>query len=66
MGDKDTESKRYFSDPTRFADVFNFWVYDGEQIIKPKNLSELDATEIITAYGHTQQFPDFLISLKKL
>ena len=52
MWDKDTESKRYFSDPARFADVFNFWVYDGEQIIKPKNLRELDTTEIITAYGN--------------
>ena len=38
--------------------MFNFWVYDGEQIIKPKNLRELDTTEIITAYGNKIREPN--------
>ena len=36
MGDKDTVTKEYMQDSAVFADVFNFLLYDGEQIIKPE------------------------------
>ena len=40
MGNIDTSSKMFFRDPYVFADVFNFWLHDGAQIIKPENLRE--------------------------
>ena len=35
MADKDTITKKYMQDKVTFADVFNFLLYDGEQVIKP-------------------------------
>ena len=33
---KDTIVKEYIGNPEIFADVFNFFLYDGEQKIKPE------------------------------
>ena len=41
---KDTIVKEYIGNPEIFADVFNFFLYDGEQKIKPENLTEKDVT----------------------
>ena len=46
MGTKDTVTKKYMSDAERFADIFNYFIYSGNQIIKAENLVELDATEL--------------------
>ena len=35
--------KVFFSNPQVFADVFNFWLYDGMQYIRPENLKEVFA-----------------------
>lgn len=51
MGKKDTITKEYIRNPIVFADVFNKFIYDGEQIIQPENLTELDTTEITLPYG---------------
>ena len=51
MGYKDTVSKIYLSDVRRFADLFNFYLYEGKPIIKPEQLRELDPTEIALPYG---------------
>ena len=42
MGQKDTITKRYMSKPEYFADAFNYYVFGGEQIIRPENLVEQD------------------------
>lgn len=47
----DTITKDYISDTTVFADVFNFYVYGGDQVIRPEQLEERDPTEIALPYG---------------
>jgi hypothetical protein len=42
MGKKDVSSGIYFRDNERFADVFNYLVFEGEQVIKSEELEELD------------------------
>ena len=36
MADKDTVTKEYMQDSATFADAFNFLLYDGRQVIRPK------------------------------
>lgn len=45
MGKKDTITKRYLAQPKIFADAFNYYMFDGEQKIRPKDLKELDPAE---------------------
>ncbi len=40
MGKSDLLMKVFFSNPYVFADVFNFWLHDGAQLIRPENLRE--------------------------
>ena len=51
MGRPDTVTKEYIRRPDIFADVFNQFLYHGEQVILPENLTELDTTEIAVPYG---------------
>lgn len=51
MGAIDTEAKAYLSDRKRFADAFNFSVYDGDEAIRADDLKELDTTAIALPYG---------------
>ena len=53
----DTEGKQYLSNPVFFADAFNYLLYDGEQVIKPKELQELDTTELSVPYGNNARVP---------
>ncbi len=57
MGVMDTEGKQYLSNPVFFADAFNYLLYDGEQVIKPDALKELDATELTVPYGNNARMP---------
>ena len=50
MGKKDAITKDYMNDPCIFADVFNFFMYDGRQVILPEQLHSLDAAEIAIPY----------------
>lgn len=45
MSKKNTVSHDYMSDNAHFADVFNYYVYDGKQVIRPDELEEMDPTE---------------------
>jgi len=45
------DHKKYISDTTVFADVFNFYIYGGDQVIRPEQLEERDPTEIVLPYG---------------
>lgn len=40
MGREDQLMKLFFTNPYVFADVFNFWLYNGEERIKPEYLKE--------------------------
>ena len=51
MAEKDIVTKEYMSDNRIFADAFNFFLYDGEQIIDPKQLHELDTTAVSLPFG---------------
>lgn len=47
----DTITKDYISDAAVFADVFNYYIHDGKQVIKPEQLEERDPIEIALPYG---------------
>lgn len=51
MGVKDTVTNKYMRQNHVFADAFNYFVYDGEQMIDPDSLEELDTREIGVPYG---------------
>ncbi len=55
MGSLDAVAKEYMSRNDRFADAFNFFIYDGEQVIKPEMLKELDPTEISIPFGDMRE-----------
>ena len=57
MGVIDTEGKQYLSNRIFFADAFNYLLYDGEQVIKPEELQELDTTELTVPYGNNARVP---------
>ena len=45
MYTKDNLTKLYMKDNAVFADIFNYYVYSGRQVIKPDDLTELDTAE---------------------
>ena len=71
MSLQDTVTKQYVSDPKVFADAFNYLIYDGEQIIRPEQLTDLDATQFAIPYREeeegkpeaTQKYRDVLKTL---
>lgn len=46
MGKQDVLAKKYMSDNEKFADVFNYYLYNGKQVIKSENLKEESISEI--------------------
>ncbi|MDO5383226.1 MAG: transposase [Eubacteriales bacterium] len=51
MGKKDAVTKDYIRDMRVFADAFNYFIYNGEQVIDSENLHEMDTTAIGIPYG---------------
>lgn len=51
LGEKDSRTKKYMSNPIHFADFFNGILYEGQQIIKPEMLMEKDTTEIALPFA---------------
>ena len=49
--EKDTLTKAFMERPDIFADAFNFLIYDGEQVIKPEELREIDTAAIALPFG---------------
>ena len=47
MPERDSLLKDYMSNKTVFADVFNFMIYEGEQVLKPENLSTLSPETVV-------------------
>ncbi len=54
MGKTDIKTNEYMSDNNRFADLFNFFLYDGKEVIIPDNLKEMDRTSLALPYGDGQ------------
>lgn len=46
MGKANVITKQYLQDNTRFADVCNFYLFDGREVIKPGDLQEKDVIEL--------------------
>ena len=57
MGAIDTEAKAYLSSPDKVADAFNYWMYGGREVIRPKELKPLDTTAIALPYGNDAKKP---------
>lgn len=47
MGQIDSITKQYMSDNSRFADAFNYLIYDGKPIIQGDELTEQDMAELL-------------------
>ncbi|MCM1388196.1 MAG: hypothetical protein NC231_12780 [Bacillus sp. (in: Bacteria)] len=47
----DTITKDYVKDAGIFADIFNYYIYGGRQVICPEQLMERDSTKIALPYG---------------
>ena len=50
LGKADTITRQYMNDSTIFADAFNFWVYNGRQVIQPEQLQPLNTTAVETLF----------------
>ena len=48
---KDVKTKEFLRKPENFADAFNYFLYNGEQVIGESNLVEKDAEELIFIGG---------------
>ena len=51
MGTKDTKAKEFLSDNERFADLFNYYLYAGQQVIKAEDLCERDTVKVLSVFG---------------
>lgn len=66
MGNVDSAAKEYFSDNTKFADLCNAVLFEGEQVISADVLQEKDSTEVLAVFGvdpkhiHMQKWRDIL------
>ena len=50
MGMADAVTKQYMKEKTVFADAFNFLLYNGENVILPQTLRELDTAEVVIPF----------------
>ena len=50
---KNVVTKKYMSDNEKFADVFNYVLYGGSGVIKPEELKDCDANELLVAEDKT-------------
>ena len=51
MGAKDAKAREFLSNNERFADLFNFYLFKGKQVIKPSDLQEKDTATVLSLYG---------------
>ena len=57
MGKLDIETKTYFQNRDHFADLFNFKLYGGRQLIHSADLKPFDSAEVVAAYGNQAKHP---------
>ena len=53
--DKDTVTKDFMQQEDVFADAFNFYIYNGRQVIRPEQLKPMDTTAIALPYRDVQR-----------
>ena len=58
MSKKDTITKQYLGQNPVFADAFNYYLFNGEQVIKPDDLKEQDSAEIAIIRKMGRAFPN--------
>lgn len=46
MGKQNVITKQYMQNNARFADLCNFYLFNGKEVIKPEELAEKDVTEL--------------------
>lgn len=65
MGKIDTEAKAYLSNDERFSDLFNFWIYNGKNVIQPDELQELGIHDLLAVSDSNilQFVPDYKLNL---
>jgi hypothetical protein len=51
MGRKDALTYNYMNDNSRFADIMNFYLYAGKQVIRPESLRSLDSRMTVLPFG---------------
>ena len=51
MGKPNVVTKQYMKNNARFADACNFFLFNGEQVIRPEELKEKDVTELALPNG---------------
>jgi len=51
MSKVDVCTKAYMSNPRFFSDAFNYYFFQGKQVVKPEELTVQDITEIAIPYG---------------
>lgn len=54
----DALTTEYMSDNDHFADIFNYFLYDGRRVIKPENLREKDRTTIALPHAYYAERSD--------
>lgn len=54
MGKMNGITNKYVRENEIFADVFNFYIYNGKQVIDPEQLHPLDTAEIGTPFGNKE------------
>ena len=52
---KDVPTVKYLKDNYIFADVFNYYMYNGKQVLKPEMLNEKDPKEITLLQGKNRK-----------
>lgn len=62
MGRIDTITKKYIRHNDRFADVCNYYLFNGESVIKAEDLEDKDVTELLTFKDKKNK----MISVQKL
>lgn len=65
MAEIDNLAKKFISDNARFAELFNYFIYDSEPVISPDDLKPAETEEIVLPYangkkGHIQRYRDTL------
>ena len=57
MGALDIKAKKYLGKKDAFADAFNYLIYDGEPVIDPDSLRDMDTSHIALPYGNNASLP---------
>ena len=55
MSIQDTATRQYVSEAEVLADAFNYLIYDGEQVIKPEQLTDMDTTQYVIPYHEDEK-----------